>query len=115
SVAWAVCSIFSPSLVARLPVRSLDMEFLAWVMPQHLNPIELTGSLCLSQASSGIKAGYTLDGVPTHHTHKFTHYGQFRDSNQPRSMSVGGNRSTRRKPAKHGENTQTPHTQKLGV
>ncbi|KAK3553635.1 hypothetical protein QTP70_006264 [Hemibagrus guttatus] len=25
------------------------------------------GSLCLSQASSGIKAGYTLDGVPTHH------------------------------------------------
>ncbi|KAK3568123.1 hypothetical protein QTP86_030903 [Hemibagrus guttatus] len=32
----------------------------------------VTGSLCLSQASLGIKAGYTLDGVPTHrraHTH----------------------------------------------
>ncbi|KAK3572799.1 hypothetical protein QTP86_007404 [Hemibagrus guttatus] len=29
--------------------------------------LEVTGSLCLSQASLGIKAGYTLDGVPTHH------------------------------------------------
>ncbi|KAK3546162.1 hypothetical protein QTP70_024886 [Hemibagrus guttatus] len=32
----------------------------------------VTGSLCLSQASLGIKAGYNLDGVPTHrraHTH----------------------------------------------
>ncbi|KAK3546057.1 hypothetical protein QTP70_019980, partial [Hemibagrus guttatus] len=32
----------------------------------------LQGSLCLSQVSLGIKAGYTLDGVPTHrrvHTH----------------------------------------------
>ncbi|KAK3557332.1 hypothetical protein QTP70_026587 [Hemibagrus guttatus] len=26
----------------------------------------ITGSLCPSQASSGNKAGYTLDGVPTH-------------------------------------------------
>ncbi|KAK3507031.1 hypothetical protein QTP70_000547 [Hemibagrus guttatus] len=26
----------------------------------------VTGSLCLSQAPSGIEAGYTLDGVPTH-------------------------------------------------
>ncbi|KAK3551371.1 hypothetical protein QTP70_016656, partial [Hemibagrus guttatus] len=40
--------------------------------------------------SLGIKAGYTLDGVPTHrrvHTH--THYGQFRDANQP-TMHVFG-------------------------
>ncbi|KAK3521520.1 hypothetical protein QTP70_008601 [Hemibagrus guttatus] len=40
----------------------------------HAYPIytRVTGSLCLSQASLGIKAGYTLDGVPTHrraHTH----------------------------------------------
>ncbi|KAK3568130.1 hypothetical protein QTP86_031105 [Hemibagrus guttatus] len=35
----------------------------------------VTGSLCLSPASLGIKAGYTLDGVPTHrraHTHSHT-------------------------------------------
>ncbi|KAK3565960.1 hypothetical protein QTP86_023368, partial [Hemibagrus guttatus] len=56
------------------------------------------GSLCLSQASLGIKAGYTLDGVPTHRrahthtlsfTHTITHYGQFRDANQP-TMHVFG-------------------------
>ncbi|KAK3557599.1 hypothetical protein QTP70_030530 [Hemibagrus guttatus] len=54
------------------------------------------GSLCLSQASLGIKAGYTLDGVPTHHrahtlsfTHAITYYGQFRDANQP-TMHVFG-------------------------
>ncbi|KAK3568889.1 hypothetical protein QTP86_019582, partial [Hemibagrus guttatus] len=34
----------------------------------------VTGSLCLSQASLGIKAGYTLDGVPTHHrAHTHSH------------------------------------------
>ncbi|KAK3563491.1 hypothetical protein QTP86_030328 [Hemibagrus guttatus] len=54
----------------------------------------VTGSLCLSQASSGIKAGYTLDRVPTHcrahtHAHSITHYGQFRDANQP-TMHVFG-------------------------
>ncbi|KAK3531018.1 hypothetical protein QTP70_007863 [Hemibagrus guttatus] len=30
-VPWVVCSIFSPSMVARLPLRTLDMEFLAWL------------------------------------------------------------------------------------
>ncbi|KAK3508268.1 hypothetical protein QTP70_018018 [Hemibagrus guttatus] len=52
----------------------------------------VTGSLCLSQASLGIKAGYTLDGVPTHRRAdilSFTHYGQFRDANQP-TMHVFG-------------------------
>ncbi|KAK3517931.1 hypothetical protein QTP70_027909, partial [Hemibagrus guttatus] len=44
--------------------------------------------------SSGIKAGYTLDGVPTHrraHTHtlSFTHYGQFRDAHQPTKHVFG--------------------------
>ncbi|KAK3536892.1 hypothetical protein QTP86_027096 [Hemibagrus guttatus] len=40
----------------------------------------------------GIKAGYTLDGMPTHrraHTLSFTHYRQFRDANQP-TMHVFG-------------------------
>ncbi|KAK3514420.1 hypothetical protein QTP70_018241 [Hemibagrus guttatus] len=51
---------------------------------------QVTGSLCLSQASLGIKAGYTLDRVPTHrrahthtHSHSLTQYRQFRDANQP--------------------------------
>ncbi|KAK3518470.1 hypothetical protein QTP70_000905 [Hemibagrus guttatus] len=47
---------------------------LAWeclrVPPEELEEVarerEVTGSLCLSQASLGIKAGYTLDRVPTH-------------------------------------------------
>ncbi|KAK3526730.1 hypothetical protein QTP70_032124, partial [Hemibagrus guttatus] len=48
----------------------------------------VTGSLCLSQVSLGIKAGYTLDGVPTQHR-AHTHYGQFRNANQP-TMHVFG-------------------------
>ncbi|KAK3557518.1 hypothetical protein QTP70_028342 [Hemibagrus guttatus] len=66
-------------------------------------------------ASSGIKAGYTLDGVPTHgraHTHSFTTgYLETPISREACLWTVGGNRSTRRKPTKHGENMQTPHTQ----
>ncbi|KAK3551955.1 hypothetical protein QTP70_031639 [Hemibagrus guttatus] len=50
-----------------------------------------------SQASLGIKAGYTLDGVPTHrrahtHTHSLIHShttDNFRDTNQP-TMHVFG-------------------------
>ncbi|KAK3533842.1 hypothetical protein QTP70_032958 [Hemibagrus guttatus] len=62
--------------------------------------------------SLGIKAGYTLDGVPSHrrtHTlsHAITHYGQFRDANQP-CMSLDWGR----KPPRHGENMQTPHTRR---
>ncbi|KAK3534223.1 hypothetical protein QTP86_007022 [Hemibagrus guttatus] len=42
-----------------------------------VNPgLDRSGSLCLSQALLGIKAGYTLDGVPTHrraHTHSHSH------------------------------------------
>ncbi|KAK3551413.1 hypothetical protein QTP70_017296 [Hemibagrus guttatus] len=69
----------------------------------------VTGSLCLSQASLGIKAGYTLDRVPTHrrahththtHSHSLTHYGEFRDANQP-TMHVF---------VRHGENMQIPNT-----
>ncbi|KAK3571616.1 hypothetical protein QTP86_015351, partial [Hemibagrus guttatus] len=60
------------------------------------------GSLCLSQASLGIKEGYTLDGVPTHHrarthtlSHAITHYGQFRDANQPTLHVFGPGEETR--------------------
>ncbi|KAK3533813.1 hypothetical protein QTP70_031071, partial [Hemibagrus guttatus] len=56
--------------------------------------LEVTGSLCLSQSSLGIKAGYTLDGVPTH---RRAHTQQFRDANQP-TMHVFG----------PGEETGTP-------
>ncbi|KAK3547247.1 hypothetical protein QTP86_017814, partial [Hemibagrus guttatus] len=53
----------------------------------------VTGSLCLSQASLGIKAGYALDRVQGTHTLSFTHaiahYGQFRYANQP-TMHVFG-------------------------
>ncbi|KAK3538065.1 hypothetical protein QTP70_027417 [Hemibagrus guttatus] len=69
--------------------------------------------LCLSQASLGIKAGYTLDRVPTHrrahthtHSHAITHYGQFRDANQPTTHVFGLGEETPR----HRENMQTPHT-----
>ncbi|KAK3529172.1 hypothetical protein QTP70_019415, partial [Hemibagrus guttatus] len=56
--------------------------------------IHLSDSL---EATLGIKAGYTLDGVPTHRrraytlsfTHAITHYRQFRDANQP-TMHVFG-------------------------
>ncbi|KAK3506064.1 hypothetical protein QTP70_021188, partial [Hemibagrus guttatus] len=47
----------------------------SWVAQPFIvypNYTRVTGSLCLSQVSLGIKAGYTLDRVPTHrraHTH----------------------------------------------
>ncbi|KAK3536951.1 hypothetical protein QTP86_027139 [Hemibagrus guttatus] len=53
-------------------------------------------------------------GTHTHSfTHAITHYGQFRDANQPTMhvLTGGGNRRTRRKPPRQGENMQTPHTQ----
>ncbi|KAK3542796.1 hypothetical protein QTP70_002997 [Hemibagrus guttatus] len=43
-----------------------------WRFALERRGMKVMGSLCLSQASLGIKAGYTLDGVPTHrraHTH----------------------------------------------
>ncbi|KAK3538203.1 hypothetical protein QTP70_033117, partial [Hemibagrus guttatus] len=52
----------------------------------------------LQAALAGIKAGYTLDGVPTHRrahthtlsfTHAITHYGQSRDANQPTMHGIG--------------------------
>ncbi|KAK3565899.1 hypothetical protein QTP86_020310, partial [Hemibagrus guttatus] len=45
---------------------------ITFIHSAYPNYSRVTGSLCLSQASLGIKAGYTLDGVPTHrraHTH----------------------------------------------
>ncbi|KAK3552950.1 hypothetical protein QTP86_029642 [Hemibagrus guttatus] len=50
----------------------LVLKFIHSLSTAYPNYTRVTGSLCLSQASLGIKAGYTLDGVPTHrraHTH----------------------------------------------
>ncbi|KAK3557363.1 hypothetical protein QTP70_026552 [Hemibagrus guttatus] len=69
-------------------------SFIHSLSTAYPNYSRVTGNLC-SQASLGIKAGYTLDGVPTQGTHTFsfthaiTHYGQFRDANQP-TMHVFG-------------------------
>ncbi|KAK3524177.1 hypothetical protein QTP70_021875 [Hemibagrus guttatus] len=80
------------------------------------NYTRVTGSLCLSQASLGLKAGYTLDGVPTHrrahaHSHSLTTDNLEMPINlQCMSLDRGGHQSTGRKPPRHGENMQTPHT-----
>ncbi|KAK3507525.1 hypothetical protein QTP70_028069 [Hemibagrus guttatus] len=72
----------------------------------------------------GIKARYTLDGVPTHHralthsfTHAITHYRQFRNANQPTMHVFGPGEETAvpgRNPLRQGENMQTPHTHGVG-
>ncbi|KAK3521998.1 hypothetical protein QTP70_020615, partial [Hemibagrus guttatus] len=80
----------------------------------------VTGSLCLSQASLGIKAGYNLDRVPTHrkaHTHPFTHaithYDNFRDANQPTMHVFGLGEETgapEKTPKAWGEHANSTHT-----
>ncbi|KAK3533843.1 hypothetical protein QTP70_032962, partial [Hemibagrus guttatus] len=62
----------------------------------------------LKDASLGIKAGYTLDGVPTHrrvHTHTPDNL-EMPINLQCMSLDQG------RKPPRHRENMQTPHTHK---
>ncbi|KAK3530320.1 hypothetical protein QTP86_023958 [Hemibagrus guttatus] len=58
---------------------------------------QVTGSLGLSQASLGIKAGYTLAN-PSQGTYTFTHaiihYRQFRDANQPITHVFGPGEET---------------------
>ncbi|KAK3539209.1 hypothetical protein QTP86_029584, partial [Hemibagrus guttatus] len=72
-----------------------------------------TGSLCLSQVSLDIKAGYTLDGVPTHrrahtHSHSLTQsHTQFRDANQPTMYVFGPGEET---PETQGEHANSIHT-----
>ncbi|KAK3507455.1 hypothetical protein QTP70_021822 [Hemibagrus guttatus] len=82
----------------------------------------VTGSLCLSQASLGIKAGYTLDGVPTHRrahtlsfTHAITHYGQFRDANQPTMHVFGLGEETGVPGGNPGEHANSTHTAETGI
>ncbi|KAK3551375.1 hypothetical protein QTP70_016646, partial [Hemibagrus guttatus] len=79
----------------------------------------VTGSLCLSQASSGIKAGYTLDRVPTHRraytlsfTHAITTLQTFRDANQPTVHVFGPGEET---PEARGEHTNSTHTAEDGM
>ncbi|KAK3521248.1 hypothetical protein QTP70_001543 [Hemibagrus guttatus] len=63
-------------------VSRLEWEHLG-VPPEELE--EVSGE---REASLGIKAGYTLDGVPTHRR-AHTQYGQFRDANQPTTHVFG--------------------------
>ncbi|XP_058236036.1 uncharacterized protein LOC131346567 isoform X1 [Hemibagrus wyckioides] len=48
--------------ITDLKKRVTELEQLSHIGSHAFPP----GSQCLSQTSSGIKAGYTLDGVPTH-------------------------------------------------
>ncbi|KAK3526122.1 hypothetical protein QTP70_016104 [Hemibagrus guttatus] len=75
-----------------LPWQPCLCQFSIWcqVLPPFLNHFR---GECEKQ---GVKAGYTLDGVPTHRrahtlsfTHAITHYRQFRNANQP-TMHVFG-------------------------
>ncbi|KAK3532018.1 hypothetical protein QTP86_003491 [Hemibagrus guttatus] len=68
------------------------------------------------QVSLGIKAGYTLDGVPTHHrahthSHSTMHYGQFRDANQSTMHVFGPGEET---PKAQGEHANSTHTAEAG-
>ncbi|KAK3540674.1 hypothetical protein QTP70_034595, partial [Hemibagrus guttatus] len=79
----------------------------------------VTGSLCLSQASLGIKAGYTLDGVPTHrrahtHSHSLTQSHTTDNLEMPinlpcMSLDWGRKPEYPEETPRHGENMQTPH------
>ncbi|KAK3565660.1 hypothetical protein QTP86_014072, partial [Hemibagrus guttatus] len=71
-------------------------------------------TLNLSNVEQGINAGYTLDGVPTHrrahtHSHSLTQSHTTDNLEMPINlpcMSLDWGR----KPPRHGENKQTPHT-----
>ncbi|KAK3543325.1 hypothetical protein QTP70_018076, partial [Hemibagrus guttatus] len=74
--------VFFQNLLIFFRIESVTLAELSYFLFIHslctAYPIysRVTGSLCLSQASLGIKAGYTLDGVPTHrraHTHSHSH------------------------------------------
>lgn len=83
----------------------------------------------LSQEIQGTRQGtpcmgcQPITGYNCTLTYPFTHYGQFRDANQPTvhvfdggrgEMSGKGKWSTLRKPLKHRENMQTLYTQDRG-
>ncbi|KAK3537962.1 hypothetical protein QTP70_024796 [Hemibagrus guttatus] len=81
----------------------------------------VTGSLCLSQASLGIKAGYTLDGVPTHrrahtHSHSLTQSHTMDNLEMPinlQCMSLDRGRKTEypeKTPEAQGQHANSTHT-----
>ncbi|KAK3537963.1 hypothetical protein QTP70_024793 [Hemibagrus guttatus] len=83
----------------RIAPRSLRSTSTARLVPPSLRE---KGSLYLSQASSGIKAGYTLDGVPNH--------GKMPINLQCKSLGQG------RKPMRHGENMKLhTHVAEAGI
>ncbi|KAK3525154.1 hypothetical protein QTP86_019542, partial [Hemibagrus guttatus] len=77
------------------------------------------------RAPLDIKAGYTLDGVPTHRkehtlsfTHAITHYGQFRDANQPTIHVFGRGRKLEYQeetPEVRGECANSTQTADAGI
>ncbi|KAK3548673.1 hypothetical protein QTP70_016422 [Hemibagrus guttatus] len=98
STLWTCEAGLDSKLIVYGSLRMNTMRFIHSLSTAYPIYSPVTGSLCLSQASLGIKAGYTLDGVPTHHrahTHTITLYRQFRDANQPTMHVFGPGEETR--------------------
>ncbi|KAK3551870.1 hypothetical protein QTP70_030237, partial [Hemibagrus guttatus] len=80
--------------------------------------IRVIWSLCLSQASLGIKAGYTLDGVPTHrrahtHSHSLTQSHTSDNLEMPinlQCMSLDRRRKPEETLEARGEHANSTHT-----
>ncbi|KAK3554363.1 hypothetical protein QTP70_022596, partial [Hemibagrus guttatus] len=75
----------------------------------------VTGGLCLSQVSLGIKAGYTLDRVPTHHR-AHTHNLEMLINLQCMSLDWGRNPEyPEETPEARGEHANSTHTAEAGI
>ncbi|KAK3516447.1 hypothetical protein QTP70_014356, partial [Hemibagrus guttatus] len=82
----------------------------------------VTGSLCLSQASLGIKAGYTLDRGPTHRrAHTLSHSLTTDNLEMPinlRCMSLDWGRNPEyleETPEARGEHANSTHMAEAGI